>query len=449
MVAQRSRLKRIIGVSSLTLAIFLSSASQSLAQFYAPQPAIAQQNQGLSAENFLGRKWMQGPLHSVASTVQNDGQANRYSVSSRHGTHLITGTEQTRTFIREIYAAEALRGKSTVGTVGGAVGNRVLNLVNTPIEVVGAVGNRLNTIDSVGDAVLLAPRTALDVGEKIVTGTGELLYTGVRLARKVTSSGVGCDSLGNCITGAGENIWSGLNSVSGKNRSARRLHAQFGTDYETRNAILKKEIDRHAYADAYTKSGLLLFAPDTGITEFDDYRDAVGFYDATQTVGGYRDSRRAREEQKARLAARGIPQGLIQAFYQNKVYTRREKVDLIASLESLRPNINIAPFIANAAQANSPYDAKSYVRQYAYLAGLSQAYGVWGFIGTSSPIAITPNGRHILTRTADYLNWTPATAQDVAQLSRLRNPELHIIGLASEEVRQRAQSRGVRVFVTG
>ena len=445
----RSKIRPLISVSGLVLAMLLGGAPQALAQYYSPAPVTAQQNRVLLSENFLGREFMQGPLHSVESTTHNDGQANHYRVNSRHGTHMITGTDQTKAFIREIYTADALRKKSTVGTIGSAAGNRVLNLVKAPVKLVGAVGDRLNTIGSVEDAILIAPRTALDVGEKLVTGAGEMVYTGGRLIKGVGGSGLRCDGLGNCLNEAGKDILSGLNSVAGKHGAARRLHAQYGTDSETRNPILKKEIDRLSYAQAYTNAGLRLFAPDTGITDLDDYRDAVGYYNSGQTVSKYRDARKPREEQKDRLAARGVPQSLIQAFYKNDNYTKRERLDLISNIETLGPHINLAPLVGDAAKASSPYAAKGYTAQYAYLAGLSQAYGLMDFTGTTSPIAITSNGQHILTRKADYLEWTPATAQDVAQLSRLRNPEFHVIGHASEEVKHRAQSQGVRVFVTG
>jgi len=405
--------------------------------------AHAAQINTVRALDFIGAEWMESSQHRVAPTAKNNGHINSYTIETNHGTFIIDGTEQARAFIREIVAAEELRQKSTVGMVGTAVKERVVNLVKTPLEVVNAVGDRIDTVSSVEDAILLAPRTSIDVGEKLLNGAGEMIYTGNRLIK--SASGTKCTSLGNCLSEAGEDIFSGINSVVGKHNSARRLHARYGTDAETRNPILQREIDRLSYAQAYTKTGIRVFAPNTGFSEFDSYRDAVGFYDNSETVAGYKDAFKPRINQIKRLEARGIHPDLIKAFYKNENYTKKEKVALIDSLERLDPQANIGSFIEDAAQANTSYAAKSFVDNYRYLSYLQATQGIQNFKGTTKPIAITHDGHHILTLKADYLNWTPQAENVVRDVARLPKSEIHILGHASADFKRRALELGVRI----
>jgi len=407
-------------------------------------PAIAAPYNTVRAQDFLGSDWMQGPFHRVAVTAHNNGQVNRYTVETRHGIHMINGTDQTRAFIREINAAEDLKHKSTVGMAGTALKNRVVNLVKTPVRVVKAVGDRIDTVNSVEDAVLLAPRITIDLGGKLINGAGEMIYTGNRLL-KSDGDGTKCQGLGNCLSKAGEDVLSGMNSVAGKHNSARKLHARYGTDSETRNPILKREVDRLAYAEAYTKTSAKLFAPNTGLSDFDTYRMGVRFYNNSELVAGYKDAYRARNQQTERLEARGIHPGLLKAFQKNENYTKKERVALIDSLERFGPIANIGPFIEDAAKANTVYEAKSFVDRYHYLSQLQTRRGIHNFTGTSMPIAVTRGGHHILTLKADYLNWTAQTGNAVADLARLRKSEIHILGHASPDFKRRAQSHGVKI----
>ena len=421
---------RTISLGIITSLIFGMTASA------APQSIV-------SAQDFLGAQWMESPLHRVLPQARNNGLINSYTIQTHHGTFTIDGTDQARAFIREIKTANALRQRSTVGAVGSALTGRVATLIKTPIDVVEAVGDRIDTVSSVKDAVLLAPRTTIDVGGKLIDGAGEMIYTGNRLLK--SGGGTKCRGIGNCISEAGEDVFSGFNSIVGKHNAARRLHAQYGTDSETRNPILKREIDRLAYAQSYTKTGVKVLAPDTGFSELDTYRRGVGFYNNSETLAGYKDAFKPRHQQIERLEARGVHPELIKAFYANDAYTKKERVALIDSLERLRPSINLTPFIEDAVKARTPYEAKSFTQRYNYLSRLHATHGIHDFTGTSSPIAVTSHGDHILALKADYVNLTPQADMMLTQLSQFRNAQIHILGHSSPDFKHRAQSRGIRV----
>jgi len=175
------------------------------------------------------------------------------------------------------------------------------------------------------------------------------------------------------------------------------------------------------------------------------YRRGVGFYENSETLASYKDAFKPRHQQIDRLEARGVKPDVITAFYKNDNYTKKERVALIDSLERLHQATNIGPFIAEAAKADTVYNAKSFVDRYGYIAELQSRRGINGFTGTAAPIAITPDGHHIVTLKADYLGWTPKASTAVTELSKLPKSEIHILGHASPDFKRRAQSKGVRV----
>ncbi len=402
------------------------------------------------AQDFLGPDWMQSPVHRVLPRATNNGQINTYVIETHHGVFHVKGTDQARAFIREIDAAAQLRHKSTPGMVGSALKSRVVNLVKTPVETVKSVGKRIDSVSNAQDAILLAPRTVIDVGGKVLNGAGEMVYTGNRLLKSASSGGTKCQGLGECLTDAGEDILSGMNSVAGKHNSARKLHARFGTDSETRNPILKREIDRLAYAEAYTKTGFKLFAPNTGFTELDTYRQGVGFYNNSELVANYQDAYRRRDQQRDDLIARGINPDILNAFYKHKIYTKKQKFELIENLNQLGPQANITPFIQDAITARNVYQAKSFADKYAYFARLKSTRGIYNFkdgpLPSQGPIALMSDGHHVLAIKADLLSWTPQTDKAITHLAQHPKSELHILGHASPELKQRAQVKGVKVI---
>jgi len=225
---------------------------------------------------------------------------------------------------------------------------------------------------------------------------------------------------------------------------ARKLHAEFGTDDETQNKILQREVDRLSYTRAYTKTGIRLFLPDKGVETLDDYLDAVGFYNNGETVAHYTDRHRPREDQKERLEDRGLPRELIRTFYRNPSFTNRGRISLVDSLERFGHEANIEPIIERASLVTTQYEAAAFEHRYRYLAAVFATNNFQAFNDTS--IMTTQDGRHIQTIMADYLNWAPMTENMTQNLSSFRNSEIHVLGLASPEFKRSAHSKGVRVF---
>ena len=424
----------------ISLTLFLGLGNSAFATSPIPEPTTSPTT--LSAEEFIGPQWMESALHRVSPEVHNNGRINRYTIETHHGTFTIDGTNEARMFIHEITAAQELKQRSTSGALGSAVQERVVNFVKTPIDVIGSLGDRIETVSSVEDAILLAPKTTMDVGEQMIKGVGEAAYTGKRLLKKV-GNGTKCEDPQDCIAEISSQMLTGINGFTGKNRMARKLHAEFGTDNETQNKILQREVDRLSYTRAYTKTGIRLFLPDKGIGALDGYLDVVGFYNNGETVAHYTDRHRYREDQKERLKDRGLSRELIRTFYKNPSFTNRGRISLVDSLERFGDTANIEPIIQTASLVTTQYDAAAIEHQYRYLATVFADNNFKAFTNTS--VVMTQDGRHIQTIKADYLDWTDRSSDYIAPLTPYEKAEIHILGQASPGFKRNANQQGIMV----
>ena len=400
------------------------------------------------AQDFLGAGWMQSPIHRVAPMAQNNGSVNSYIIETPDRVYTVHGTEQARTLIREIHATHQLRQRSTTGAVVKSVKNRSANMVTTPLRTVKSIGGRLNRVESFEDAAFFIPQTIGEVSGTLINGAGEMAVTGARIAKGAT--GTRCDSFGNCAADAGKDMWSGVNSLVGKHNASRRLHASLGTNPETQNKALKREIDRLSYAEAYSGTAFKFSVPNMGLNYVSDYQRAVGYYNNTEFAAGYEDAHRSRNREIASLKAAGVPMQTIAALYANQAFTKTDRTGLVSAINGIGRSAYTADFAQDAAMAPSPHTAKTKVELYKYFAHLAQSGQIADFISGPSTMIRLRNGALILPLKADYLQWTPETAQMTRYLSRStrqqqNRAELHILGGASPKFKNNAGRIGVRV----
>ena len=400
------------------------------------------------AQDFLGADWMQSPIHRVAPMAQNNGAANIYIIETPDRAYTVHGTDQARTLIREIHAVHMLRQRSTTGAVVKSIKNRTANMVTTPLRTVKSIGGRLDRVESFEDAAFFIPQTIGEVGGTLINGAGEMAVTGARIAKGAT--GTRCDNFGNCAANAGKDMWSGVNSLTGKHNVSRRLHASLGTSPETQNKALKREIDRLSYAEAYSGTAFKFSVPNMGLNYVSDYQRGIGYYNNSEFVAGYEDAHRSRNHDKASLKVMGVPAQTIDALYANQAFTKTDRAALISAINGIGRSAYTADFAQDAAAASAPHIAKTKVEIYKYFAHLAQTGQIADFISGPSTMIRLRNGALILPLKADYLQWTPETAQMTRYLSRSarqqkNRAELHILGGASPEFKNNAGRMGVRV----
>jgi len=404
----------------------------------------------LPAADFLAPDLMQGPLHRVASQTYNDGYANTYQIETDGHTYVVQGTNSVKILAHEIEATEILKTKSTVGKAAIAVGERTVNLVETPFRAVKGGYNRFAAAQTPAETLMVIPSGAAEIAGNLGNGLKELGVTAWRIT--TGAAGTKCQGVGGCASKAGRDVWSGVNSLAGKHAAAKEIHYSLGTDPYSENKVLQREVDRLAYADAYVSTAVKFGYTTSGVRILDPLATGVGYYNNGEFVAIYEDAHKNRNKEKALMTSWGASPDAVYSLYKNKAFTHTTRTRLTQTLSKMATPPYRARLIERAATSKTRFVAAARLTVYEYLARL-EADGVVDSYIEDAPaaIAITKDGTLILPFAADYLSWTTDIAPTVKNFAALapsaRNgkTEIHIIGRASPLFKQNAQALGVRV----
>lgn len=392
---------------------------------------------------FLGQDWMAGPFHTVHPYALSEGHMLVYKISSQDEVYDIKGTAAARDMIREITATGTLRQRSTAGTIVESAAGRTLNIVETPIRVVSGLVKKADDISSFEEGVLFIPTEIVNATGQLIDGVGELAVTGVRITTGAASTK--CSGLG-CVEKAGEDIWSGFNSLMGKHNSARRLHNEFGTDPQTQNKTYRKQIDRLAYAESYTATTVKLGVSNAGIEYLSPAMQTVGWYNNGEFVAGYEDAHRRRNFEKKTYAEWGADSDMVAALYRNEAFTKLQRRRLFTALEVL-PSLPVRiRFLQTAEAISERSEATTFLAKMEYLKSLSTEGMISSFdLGSSDTTFTDSRGVKTTLIYADYLNWSESLRSKISQDRARGISELRIMGQASPLFVTNARNLGISV----
>ncbi len=458
--------KRVIFAAPLLASLVSLNACQSLprqqgtdftaSNLSQPQTGEFETAGYLPAEQFLGAKWMQGELHTVDPRTYNDGYANSYKIISKDYTYVVQGTEQAKERILEIAAIKELRKVPVVFAAAETFKDKTENLVATPIRAIKGGRDKYNTLDNAPtreDKMMILSSGFTTVVSRLGTGMKELGITGVRIVSGV--SGTRCSGT-ECIGKAGRDVWSGMNSIVGKHEASRRIHKELGTDPDSENQVLQREVDRIAYTNAYSGAGYKFGLSGAGIPVFSTVIKGVGYYNNVEFVSQYEDAEKRRKSEKAEMLSWGAPKDTVKTLYANQAFTNTYRTHLINLLRKVG-NVNLrVRMIENAANVKTRYVAKSKLDIYKYLTRLDQNGVLSGYIeNTSMVIGVQGNQTLILPISADYIIWSEdiaALVQNFAHLTGNGTPytqaQIHILGKSSPRFKEQTSKLGVILIET-
>ncbi|PHR91331.1 MAG: hypothetical protein COA69_12530 [Robiginitomaculum sp.] len=402
------------------------------------------------AEDFLGPDWMSSALHTVEPQAYNDGYANSYKIITPDYTYVVQGTEQTKRRIHEIEATERLRRTPTLAAAAQSFKARSKNLVTTPYRAAISGKARYQQAQSSENGLKSASSGFGGVMVKLGHGIKELGVTGIR----ITTSAGGSSCVGiSCVGEAGKDIWSGINSLVGKNAAAVRLHQRIGTDPYSDNRILQREVSRLAYAESYMGTTYKFAVAGAGIPVVSVLAKGVGYYNNIEFTAQYEDAHKRRNREKAQLKDWGIRSKTIKTLYRNKSFSHTSRTRLIIILSKIG-NMDVRTrLITEASDTPTRYIAESRLTIYDYLAEMDQSGVISGYVqDTTMVIAVKNNDTLVLPFSADYLQWTRDIAGPVRAFAELGNSgarplkkEIHMLGKTSPAFKTNARKLGVRV----
>lgn len=387
---------------------------------------------------------MQSPYHRVEPRAVADGYMLRYAIETPYERTVVIGTEQAKLRIREIHATEVLRQRSTGSAILGSAKDRTTNLVETPFRIGKTLVNRAGKISDVEDAVLFIPEQVGGMAGSLLHGAGELGVTALRITKG--AAGTKCSGF-RCVEKAGEDIWSGFNSLAGKHNASRRLHAEFGTDPQTENEAYRKQINRLAYANAYTGTTIKLGAGQAGIDVISPAFTGVGYVNNAEFVGGYEDAHRQKNREKDAYKSWGADQRAIEELFKNQAFTKLDRRRLFKALDII-PDKPFAVRLLNDI-TNSPNRShtQSHLALYDYIANLAARNDIMSYVkNTPRPLIVSKNGTLIMPLYSDYLVNSPQLRSALENLTQQnRKSALHVLGYASPEAKQTARRMGVQI----
>ena len=387
----------------------VSSALAAVVAFGTFLVAASEAGQYEGAPTFSAAQAIQGiPLHgadySIGDRVPVENFQYVFSVNTKWGPFTVKGSDLLRVRLREVTATEKLEGVNGAETAVKSAGRTALAPLNTAKDLV------TQPAQTIGDTV---------------RGVGHIFGTA-----KATM---------NATDPHGDRI---IASVTGGASARRKQAFNLGVDPNTSFPPLADQLKRVATADAVGATsanvGMSFVAGPAGY--------AIG---ATGTVGQVREMLRDKtpadleKEGRDLLAAMGVSQGTMNAFYTNPNLSPTDKIVIVKVLESLGGIQGRELFVAGAAKAPSVEMGFFYRHQ----AMLIQQYAkrisqVRGFVGVGgAPMLMTANG-NVSILPVDYLNWSAPLTQ-IASASH--GGELWITGKASPMATSQLSALGWKV----
>jgi hypothetical protein len=387
----------LVSASAGLIALAAFAVSSYAAQYEAaPTFSAAQALQGVP---------QRGPDYSIGSSVPVENFQYVFSVNTTWGPFRVKGSDLLRVRLREIGATAKLAQVNGAETAVESAGKTALRPLNTAKDLVTQPGQ------TIGDTF---------------RGVGHIFGS--------------ADATMNATDPHGDSM---IASVTG-GASARRKNAfNLGVDPNTTFQPLADQLKRVATASAFGETsanvGMSFVAGPAGF--------AIG---ATGTAGQVREMLRDKtpadleKEGRALLAAMGVSQATMNAFYANPNLTPTDKIVIVKVMESLGPVGGRELYVAGAANASSVEMGFFYRHQAMLIQQYSKKVSpVRGFVRVGgAPMLATANGT-VSILPVDYLNWSAPLAGFVGGAPG--GGELWITGNASPMATSQLSALGWKV----
>lgn len=401
----------------------------------------------LPTKQFLSDSCSADCTYELHPQTYNNGFSNSYKVTYKDHLFVVQGTDAAIELLKEIKAVSAMEKVDVVKIVGNTVWHRTRRLAATPYEIGASLVERVHKVESVSDAVLFLPTAGFDISANLINGAKELGVTAVRLTDNLSQTS--CKGL-KCAKGTVEDLWYGVNALTGKHKAARDLHKEHGTDPETQNPLLKREIDRHAYTSSVSNTAFKYGLGATQVPAIADTSSAIGYYRNIAYLGRYEDSRKQETADKQRLKNWGIPTKMIGSFYGNSAFTRTLRRSLIQSFSDLEGVMDVTQTLSELTKVKTRHQAHRLTIIYEYVAQQETVADISSLSAFTQGVSIhRQNGDRIHVIKADHLTWSKDLAETLytseADKESSHQIELRVLGPVSETVKTKSRIHGFRL----
>jgi hypothetical protein len=374
----------------------------------------------LQAAEVLSPQLISGERFKVDERVQNDGYLNYYTIHSDFGDFEAESTAMLRVREREIDALASLEELSGTEVFISAMADAGMD----EIRVIGAFASRpVATLKGLPQGVERMFSQYSRRADDAVADTRKYLAS----QKDLKLSDREYEDYKQSAVELTERYF----KISDAERDwARRL----GTDPYTSNDTLRKAIKDVAWVDrlgriAHRYSGLSI--------------PYVGWVAKVNDAVWGKDPYELRDFNRARLAATGADEELIDAFLENPWISPTRQTELTESISILESATGLAGILRQSLNVVTEVEALYFVRSVSLLAWYHQNQSGFASVNTelAIPGGVKPDGTAVLLFPSDYVYWTQTMAQTALEYRALseghpgQKPEMWILGQVSERAR--------------
>jgi hypothetical protein len=410
--------------SPFMAAVAPALATLALAAGYEGPPAF-------KASELLTAAQLKGPHHAVAPAVKTEGYLHVFDITTDYGALQAEGLSLLRVRLQEVGALAELDKVSKSEVFLKSAGNSVLNVGK---GVASVVKDPEGTAKGVGQGV---KRLGTNLGRK-AKRTGDKAVDDVTDDEDEKDKSADKEA-GSTSAGAGV-----AHSMLGVNAAARKWAQKLGVDPYTTNPILKKALVDLGQIDAAGSLATKVVVPIPPVVS------------ATATTGKLvwsQDPEALLKANEQKLKDLGVTGETIKKLYLSKGFSLSLHTRLAASLFAVKAP-GCADYVATAAEADSEREALFFVESAEMLARFHATVPVSALLPDSRAlVAKTREGRAVVLLPLDWVRWSQAYDQALAEITKRAPAELQASGLElrttgklSAMARKETTGRGWRVL---
>ena len=355
-----------------------------------------------SVSDLLTAELISGDVYTIDDTVTVQGYMNHYTVQSDFGQFTAVGDRALRKLIGEIIAIAQLKAMDSlsVGTDAaiGAVADTATSVVALATDPIGTVNNLSAGVSRFFKRTSM---TASVVSEKAT--------------EKVTDAVSGDAAGGEEESGDEPSVTTQLaSSYLGIGKAQREIAQELQVDPYSDNQVLQAELQRVAQVSGTVgKLTNILIPIPSVIGTAATVSDMVWNLSATDLL----------IQNQEKLTALGFDPGLIERFFESKMYSPSAQTVMVASIEALDQASNREIFLETSLMAETRIEGNYFLRAAEFYARYDKKIGkITNVVAASRvPVVITESGDGLIFAALDHLLWTEEVAQAVDKIEKTMN----------------------------
>jgi hypothetical protein len=359
----------------------------------APGHAEYEQPPVLKAGDLLPAETLKGEHHTIDDAVKNDGYMNHFVIRSEFGDFEAGSEAMVPVRVKEVHALAELKKLSGTEVFASALG-----------------GAATKTVESLGRAVTDPVGTVQGVGE----GVGRMFKRMSLSAKKATDAVKESSAEEQTAEGeaSGDAGGEAAKNLIGYNKAKRGMAREMSIDPYSDNEVLQAELDRLAKAAFAGGLAFSTLAPSVPLQgEITMVSDMVWSQSPADLEVMNRE----------KLAAMGVPEKTVNAFYKSRHFTPSTNTLLVALLEGMEGVDNRGAVVELAVGLESRSEALLFIRSVHMLREYHKKSALQKIVAYRAlPWGVAASGKTIFAAAVDHLVWTEEIAAAAAAAEEAR-----------------------------